>query len=301
MQPAPAERNLSRLTDLVLRRRLSRATGTVVTTRPALHLAAKLWCPPTTRLIGQDHKNFATRFANQRQAALLRHVVPGLDAYVVLTQADADDYQRELSDDSVPHVRVIRNALPWPVAARPAPLRSKIVVAAGRLAREKGFDRLLAAFADIAPDHPDWQLHIHGEGAQRAALTRQIRSLDLVGQVRLCGYTADLYDVLSQASVFAMSSRAEGFPMVLIEAMSVGLPAVAFDCPRGPGEIIDSGRTGFLVRDGDVAGLTHGLRRLVENEELRRRCGQTALLEAQRYSSHVILAEWLKLLEDVDQ
>lgn len=66
----------------------------------------------------------------------------------------------------------------------------------------------LAAFANIASDHPDWQLHIHGEGVQRAALTRQIRALDLVGRVRLCGYAADLYDALSQASVFAMSSRA---------------------------------------------------------------------------------------------
>lgn len=159
-------------------------------------------------------------------------MVPTLDAYVVLTHADAADYRRGIADCQHTRIGTIHNALPWPVAATPAPLRAKVVVAAGRLARE-GFDRLVNAFAPIARDHPDWQLHIHGEGPERTALTALVHTAALDDQVRLSGYTADLRRTLSRASVHAMSSRAEGFPMVLIESMSVGLPVVAFDC-QGP-------------------------------------------------------------------
>ena len=301
MRPVPAERRLSLLTDLVLRHRLSRVGGIVVATRPALVLAAALWCPPRTRLVGQDHKNFPTRFANRRQSAVLRRVVPALDAYVVLTHADADDYRDEFAAHPGTRIEVIRNALPWPVAITPAPLCSTVVVTAGRLAREKGFDRMIDAFARVAPDHPEWELHIHGEGPERPALTKQIRSLGLDGRIRLCGYTADLRGVLSEASVFAMASRAEGFPMVLIEAMSVGLPVVAFDCPRGPAEIVEDGTTGVLVADGDITGFADGLRRLIGDAELRRRCGRNALGEAHRYTADTVLHEWLSLFADLDR
>jgi glycosyltransferase involved in cell wall biosynthesis len=88
--------------------------------------------------------------------------------------------------------------------------------------------------------------------------------------------------------------------MVLIEAMSVGLPVVAFDCPRGPAEIVDDGSTGFLVDDGDAAGFTAALRRLVEGEELRRRYGRQGLRDAHRYAADAVLDQWLGLLSDLD-
>ena len=138
LRPVPAERELSRRTDVALRRFLgSLGPGVLVTTRPSLHLAAVRWAAPGVRLVGQDHRNFPTRFANRRQAALLRETVPLLDAYVVLTHADADDYRRELPGMRTP-VEVIRNALPWPPADAPAALDSRIVLAAGPAGPRQG-------------------------------------------------------------------------------------------------------------------------------------------------------------------
>jgi glycosyltransferase involved in cell wall biosynthesis len=300
MRPVPAERQLSRLTDRLLRRRLrSLSPGILVTTRPSLHLAATRWATAGVRVVGQDHKNFPTRFANQRQAALLREAVPALDAYVVLTNADAEDYRRELPQMRT-HVAVIRNALPWPVAPDAAPLDGRVVVAAGRLAREKGFGRLVEAFAPVARAHPDWRLHVYGDGAERPGLERRVRRLGLEDQIRLPGYVKDFRAVLAGASAYAMTSRAEGFPMVLIEAMSLGVPLVAMDCPRGPGEIVDDGKNGFLVPDGDVPGFTEGLRALVEDDELRRRCGRQAHEDARQYAPDTIVADWLGLFERLD-
>ena len=299
LRPLPAEKHMTRLTDRVLRRRLtSLEPGMLISTRPSLHLAAVRWAAPGVRLVGQDHKNFSTRFSGPRQPDVLREAVPRLDAYVVLTHADAEDYRHELPGLTT-RVEVIRNALPWAPAETPAPLASKVVIAAGRLAREKGFGRMLEAFAPVARDHPDWQLHIYGEGTQRGVLTDKVRRLGLDDQVRLPGYADDFRGVLGGAAAYAMTSRAEGFPMVLIEALSVGLPLVAMDCPRGPGEIVRDGKNGFLVDDCDIAGFGDALRALVEDDELRRDYGRQALEDSHRYTADAVLADWLTLLDDL--
>ena len=253
------------------------------------------------RLVGQDHENFPIRFANRRQAAVLRAAVPRLDAYVVLTHADAADYRRQLP--GAPRVEVIRNALPWDPAGTPAPLDTEVVVAAGRLVPEKGFGRMVDAFAPVARAHPDWQLHIHGEGAERGRLLRKVARLGLDGQVRLPGhgYADDLRSVLAGAAAHALTSHAEGFPMVLLEAMSAGVPLVAMDCPRGPGEIVADGTNGLLVDDGDVAGFGAALRRLVEDDELRRRCGRQAHQDSRAYAADVVVPQWLELFERLDR
>ncbi len=303
LRPEPVERRMSLLTDRVLRRRLSRLDpGVLVTTRPSLHLAAARWQAPGVRLVGQDHGNFPTRFAGPRMAAVLREAVPLLDAWVVLTHADAADYHRELPGlaRGGTRVEVIRNALPWPVAAAPAPLDSRVVVAAGRLAPEKGFGRLVDAFAPVARAHPTWQLHVYGEGPARERLEARVRRHGLEDRVLLPGYVDDLAGALAGASVYALSSRSEGLPMVLIEAMSAGVPVVSFDCPRGPAEIVDHGANGLLVDDGDVAGLGAALARLAGDDELRRRCGRQAWADSRAYTADAVVEDWLALLDRLD-
>jgi glycosyltransferase involved in cell wall biosynthesis len=300
LRPVPVESRLDGLTDHQLRRRLGgmRSGEVLVSTRPSLHLAATTWAAPGVTLVGQDHKNFPTRYVNKRQAAVLRAAVPHLDAYVVLTNADAADYRRDLPDMTT-RIEVIRNALPWPVPETAAALDSKVVVAAGRLEKEKGFDRLIDAFAGVAADHPDWRLHLHGEGKREPHLRTRIHLLGLDDQVLMPGHTEDFQRVLEDASAFAMTSRAEGFPMVLIEAMSAGLPLVAMDCPRGPGEIVDDGKNGFLVEDGDVEGFAEALRTLVEQDDVRLRCGRRAKQDVHRYDPGAITGEWLALLDSL--
>ncbi|WP_158604419.1 glycosyltransferase family 4 protein [Nocardioides mangrovicus] len=296
-QLVPEDGLLSAESDRALRRWLGRLPpGILVTTRPSLHLAAATWAPPHVRLVGWDHKNFLTRYASGWLGDVLDRAVPATSAWVVLTHADAVDYRERLAPA---RVEVIRNALSWPPAEEPAPLEAPVLVAAGRLAKVKGFGRLVDAFAPVAAKHPDWQLLVHGEGERREAIQRRVDRLGLSDRVRLPGYTTDLRAALRGASAFAMTSRAEGFPMVLLEAMSQGLPLVAMDCPRGPGEIVDDGRNGLLLPDGDVDGFSRALLALVEDAGLRRRLGDRAWRDARRYEPAIVTAQWLDLLDSL--
>ena len=206
------------------------------------------------------------------------------------TEADARDYTRMLTGTGT-LVTAIPNALPWPVGSA-SQLTSKTVVSAGRLVEQKGFDRLIEAFAPVASAYPDWQLHIYGTGGQGPQLRRLVGRLGLHDHVHFKGYSDSFRDVLQNASVYALGSRFEGFGMVLIEAMSVGLPLVSFDCPRGPGEIIDDGVTGKLVPDGDVSSFTAALLELVASDSLRRRMGANAREGARAYEMPGVVDRW---------
>lgn len=291
---------MNHLTDVVLRRALAEVTdGVILSTRPSLHLAALQLRPsPDLPIVGQDHGHFENRFAPTRSTAVLDHAVPRLDGFAVLTAADAADYRARFPEaaDRIHHVP---NALPWPVADEPAPLDAKVVVTAGRLDAAKGHARMIRAFAPVAAAHPDWQLHVYGAGSEDRALEAQIEELGLGEQVRLMGYTLDLRAVLAASSVYALTSHTESFSMSLIEAMSVGLPTVAMDCPRGPREIVADGETGYLVPDGDEEAFTAALLRLVEDVGLRRAMGARALAVSHRWSMDEVGATWERLFRQV--
>lgn len=268
--------------------------GILVSTRPSLHAAVAQIAPRNLITVAQDHLNFETRSSDEHMISWLKESLLGLDCFVVLTQADARDYSQLLTGaDTI--VTAIPNAVPWPVASSPAPLDSKIVVAAGRMVAQKGFSRLIEAYAPVARSHPDWQLHIYGKGEERRMLRQLIDQLGIEAQVLLKGRSDEFEQVLANASIYAMSSRFEGFPMVLIEAMSKGVPLVSFDCPRGPGETIVDGENGRLVPEGDVPALSGALRQLIEDDELRARMGAAGLEHARQYDIAVIVARWESL------
>ena len=195
---------------------------------------------------------------------------------------------------------MIRNALSWPVTQQVLPLDTRVVVSAGRLVPRKGCKRLIRAFAALAEEAPDWQLRIHGDGRQREELQELVRDLGVADQVDLAGYCPDLPRALRTGSVFAMASLSEGFPMVLIEAMSCGLPPVAYDCPRGPGEIIRHEHNGLLVPNGRQNRFVAELRRLVTDADLRRRLGDAARRDAEKYSPDRVVDEWDALFERLE-
>ena len=299
LRPRPAEPRMSLLTDLLLWRKLrALPAGILLTTRPSLHLAAARFAPREQVVVGQDHSNFVTRFANPAQASVLDWTIPRLDAFTVLTEADVVDYGQRFPDATTV-VRFVPNALSWQVSTEPARLDTKIVVTAGRLDDAKGHARMVRAYAAVAARHPDWQLHIYGSGPARDAIQALVTELGLEEQVRLLGYTHDLRAVLTQASVFALSSHAEGFSMVLTEAMSVGVPPVAMDCPRGPREIVRDGDNGRLVPDGDGPRFTEALLSLIEDPELRRKMGARAHEDARAYEMERVGAQWERLFAEV--
>jgi glycosyltransferase involved in cell wall biosynthesis len=228
--------------------------------------------------------------------AIRRHY-PRLDALAVLTRDDERDYGELLAGARTRLAR-IPNALP-PLDGGLSDGSAKLVAAAGRLNPQKGFDLLIAAFAQVVEQAPDWRLVIHGGGAERDRLRELIFAHGIHEHVGLPGPTRTLGEELAKASLFALSSRFEGFGMVIVEAMSKGLPVVSFDCPRGPAEIITPGRDGLLVAAEDVDALAAALLELIGDEERRRAMANRALETARRYSLDAVGREWDALLADL--
>ena len=285
-------------TDLQLVRRLrSLPAATLVSTRPGFNLAALEVAPPHLAVVAHEHMNFHSHGAALTGAIRARY--PRLDGLVVMSEEDERDYGRLLANSRTVVAR-IPNALP-DLDGGISSLDAKVVAAAGRLNAQKGFDLLIPAYAPVAREHPDWKLRIYGGGRQRAELERLVAEHELNGRVELMGPTERLGEELAKASLFVLSSRFEGFGMVLIEAMSKGLPAVSFDCPQGPSEIVDHGRNGILVPNGDLAALGKGITELIENEDARRAYGAAALEKAARYDIDAIGPRWEAMLAAVSR
>ncbi|HWR03274.1 MAG TPA: lipid II flippase MurJ [Humidesulfovibrio sp.] len=199
------------------------------------------------------------------------------------------------------------SVIPNPVAA-PAPdtqadtqagTQDRQLLALGRLAPEKGFDLLLAAFASLATSRPRWRLTILGEGPERTRLEAQRRSLGLEDRVDLPGAVRDPGPWLRRADIFVLSSRFEGFSNALCEALAHGLPAVAFDCPSGPAEIVRPGVDGLLVPEADVPALAAALARLMDDEALRLGMAARAPEVLERFGLEKVLDLWEALFLDV--
>ena len=282
--------------DIGLARRLWRMrSGVLVTTRPGFNLLLARVRPPGVVLIAQEHMNIGAH-APALSRAMRRHY-RRLDALVVLTEGDRRDYAQMLAGART-RVTRIPNAVPQ-LDGGDASLERPVVVAAGRLNPQKGFDLLIPAFAQVAAAAPDWTLRIHGGGSERARLRALVLEHELSDHVFLPGPTQRLGAELAKGSLFVLSSRFEGFGMVIVEAMSKGLPVVSFDCPRGPSEIIDHGRDGLLVPAGDVDALAAALLELIGDPARRESMGHQARATAARYAPAAIGAQWDDLLGSV--
>lgn len=287
-----ASERASLWTDLKLASALrERRRGVLISTRPALNIVAASVAPPSLVRIGQEHMNLSTH--RQKMQAAIATGYTELDALVTLTERDLAAYRRVIGDGplltSIPNATAERGGLRSDGS-------SKTVIAAGRLARQKGYARLILAFERVVRVHPDWNLVICGGGPRRKHLEREIERRDMGAHVTLAGPVKDVVARMAESSIYALSSRFEGFPMVLLEAMSVGLPVVSFDCPTGPREIVEHRRNGLLVPEGDPHALAAALVEMIEDHELRRQCSEGALATAERYSLKSIGPRWEALI-----
>jgi glycosyltransferase involved in cell wall biosynthesis len=288
-------RGSSLWTDVLLVRRLrSLPEGVLIGTRPALNLIAAELAPPEVVTVGQEHLNY--RVYRPALAADIARRYRKLDALAVLTDDDLHAYREVLP----PAARLvcIPNALPA-LEGDVSALANPLVVAAGRLTPQKGFDLLVRAFARVVERHPDWELRIYGGGEKLSELRRLVWEHDLYNHVTLMPRSPELGRELAKASVFALSSRFEGLPMVLIEAMSKRLPVVSFDCPTGPRQVVVHGHNGLLVPNGDVDAFASALLEVIEDDDKRRSMGDAALETARRYDVEVIGRRWAEFLADI--
>ena len=214
-----------------------------------------------------------------------------LDRVITLTYEDSKNYQN-IADK----VSVIPNSSPLSIRKSTNSSDSKIIVSIGRLTYQKGYDLLIKAWLSVERLHYDWMLHLYGEGEDKEKLERMIMNYGIKNIV-LKGLTNDVQAVYDSAAFYVMSSRYEGFGMVLIEAQSRGLPIVSFDCPSGPSEIVNDGVDGYLVDNGDVEHLSRKISYLIQHPNIRKFFSKNALVSARRFESKAITQNWIDLIK----
>lgn len=214
------------------------------------------------------------------------------DKTVLLTEEDKRINWSNWSNDS--HLEVIFNPQTF-TSNEIALLDAKRVIAIGRLVEQKNFASLIRAFRLVVDHHPDWSLDIYGSGPQKVQLQSQIDEMGLESNVFLKGNTSQVREKMLETSCYVMSSLCEGFGLVLVEAMTCGLPVISYACPCGPKDIVTEGKDGFLVPVGDERALADRICRIIEDEKLRKSMGLAAKEASEKYKLENVMQMWLDL------
>ncbi len=233
-------------------------------------------------------ERIAYDFHQSKLLNILRKIVYRYaDLLIVQTHADKDNYK------FIKNVEVIYNPLKL---SNLKTKKERIVLAVGRLEKQKGFNKLIEAFSQI--DSRGWSLCIAGDGLEKKNLQKQIETLEL-NNVQLIGKRKDIFEWYARSSIFVLSSEKEGFPNVLLEAMGSGCACLSFNCPFGPSEIIKNGINGILVEDQNLSKFSQELQKLINDDELRDKLSYEAIKIKNCYSLEKIMNEWSQLMNKV--
>jgi glycosyltransferase involved in cell wall biosynthesis len=217
------------------------------------------------------------------------------DLLVVLTKGDASDWRIYTKK-----ILVIPNPVTnYPKSVLPHDGSGHRILCVGRLHEQKGFDLLIDAFAMIAHQCPEWKIDIFGEGSDKEFLEVKIRNVNLDSRIVINRPTDNIYNEYQHSEFFVLSSRYEGFALVMAEAMSCGIPCVAFKCKYGPEEVIDDGDNGVLVENGNVEELAQKILWMINHVEERLRMGENARVVMRQYELNSIMSNWLSLFEHI--
>ncbi|WP_150292180.1 glycosyltransferase family 4 protein [Sphingobium estronivorans] len=246
-------------------------------------------------VIVSERNNPALQGVGPVWGRLRRMTYPRAVGLVTMTQGAMDWFTAAMDVNGW----VIPNPVPPAVTEAARRPEGRTIGAVGRLVPQKGFDLLLAAFARAAPRIPDWRLVIWGEGPERAALERQRDRLGLTDRVSLQGVTRTPGEWIAKADLFVLSSRFEGWGIVVGEAMGAGLPVISFDCQWGPAEMIEHGTSGLLVPNGDCAALGDAIVSLCTDEPRRAALGVAARQRMALFGHDQVLAHWQSVITSV--
>ena len=221
----------------------------------------------------------------------LENKVKKLDALVLLTQHDAESW------DGLTKTIVIPNSLPF-YPQQGSDCQNKQVIFVGRYNEQKGLEYLVETWQKVHYHHDDWTLHMYGKGEQETMLKHLIHDAGLKDAIIVHQPTQQIMEKYLESSIFLLTSRFEGFGMVLIEAMACGLPIVSFDCPWGPSEVIRNGEDGFLVEYLNIEEAANRICQLIEDDNLRMKMSTSARINVKRFERNVIMNRWMKLFEE---
>lgn len=252
-----------------------------------IHFNKKTYRTFEKRFLPKGVNSFITRKWQQS----LEREIRRLDKFVVLTHEDFSFWQ------GFDNIVVIPNPI-YVYPEHASSCSSKQVIAVGRYTKQKGFDLLIEAWHLVYQRHPDWMLRIYGAGNPEV-YKRLVSEKGLNASVFCEEAALDIYAKYNESSIFVLSSRYEGLPLVLIEAMSAGLPSVAFACPCGPRDCITDGVDGLLVEPENTTKLADAICWLMENEEQRKQMGGAARHSAVRFQEENIMHRWVELFDSL--
>lgn len=232
-------------------------------------------------------------FFEQAKAELFNRAIRNAQRVVTLTKGDANDWQ-----GINPRVQVIPNMVHLNQSGHCCNYESKSVIFVGRFSQQKDITSLLKIWQLVYRRHSEWQLQIYGGfGEEQDELLPKIKEMNI--NINVHEPTQHIFEKYIENSIFVLTSRFEPFGLVLPEAMSCGLPVVAFDCPYGPADIITDGKDGFLIKDRDINVFAEKVSLLIEEPELRRTMGQEGIRSSKRYDASLIMPKWKDLFEQL--
>lgn len=252
-------------------------------------------------IIACEHTSFNMPYGIAGKFAYIdrRFIYKLANQITVLTASDIDGFYSKYLN----HVAVMPNPCTFePQLVVNQGSRNKVILAVGDINRIniKGWDNLIEIFSNVSPEYPEWKLQFAGAGESgKAKLQKLASEKGIAGKVEFLGPVTDVKDLLQSSSVFILTSRNEGLPMALIEAMSQGCACIAYDCKTGPSDIITDSTDGFLVENQNIKVMCDKLRTLLSYEDKRATFSEEAVISSQQFSKNKIFDKWEELIKQV--
>ncbi|MEO5991188.1 MAG: glycosyltransferase family 4 protein [Ferruginibacter sp.] len=251
------------------------------------------------KIIAQEHNSYLRFMKGRKRISYFtkKHIYKRADVVTVLTSFDIEFYTRHGVN-----VYVMPNPCTFQPIEENSHNREKTILAAGHLNRfdHKGFDNLIELIAPILKEYPDWRLKIAGSGDEGLKhLTKIAEENKILDKILFTGFIDNISDVMYQSSIFILSSRYEGLPMVLLEAMSQGMVCISYNCKTGPSDIIEHNKNGILIEDQNMEMMKKGLLELLKDEKLRYRLSREGIKSLDKYHISVITKRYEDLFDEI--
>lgn len=266
----------------------------IISTRDIFNTWLGEYCPPGKLKIGWEHNHY---HGDYNYARNIVRSASHLDYLVLVSDSLRKYYNKEMKNSHCKCV-FIPNIIDY-IPNSPSPLTSKRIVSVGRLSPEKGYLDLLKIYNEVIKKYPDWKLDIIGDGVQKDLLEEYILKHNLSDNVTLHGFQKKDYidEILHKSSIYVMTSHTESFGIVLLEAMSHGVPCIAFDSAEGARELINSGMNGYLIKRRNFSAMIKKIDDLIKRKEERKRIGIAGRKSVKKYTANVVKEQWFDLLE----